>query len=183
MAARPRWSAADAERAARAAAGHLAASPELAAAQVVVLYGALPDELPSRALYSAVRAAGVPPAFPRMSAGGVLEIVVEIEWEQLVPGRYGVPEPPFGCSARSLLPGDLVLVPGLAFDRAGHRLGRGAGYWDRTIPAPRPAGLVVVGVGFAWQLIEEVPHGPDDRGVDAVLTEAGWHRVPRRGGP
>ncbi len=72
-----------------------------------------------------------------------------------------------------------MLVPGVAFDRSGHRLGRGAGYWDRTIPAPRPGGPVVVGVGFAWQLIEEVPHGLGDRRMDAVLTEAGWHRVPR----
>ena len=183
MVARAHGSAAEAERAARAAAAHLAASPELAAARVAVLYAALPDELPSRAFYRAVRAAGVHPAFPRTRPDGSLEIAVGVGWERLVPGRYGVPEPPTSLPARGLLPGDLVLVPGVAFDRWGHRLGRGAGYWDRTLPERRPDGLVVVGVGFAWQLIEEVPHGPDDRRVDAVLTEAGWHRVREPSGP
>ncbi len=112
-----------------------------------------------------------------MTSDRTLTLVACSGWEDLLPGRYGVLEPPSGRPGRALEDGDLVLVPGLAFDRSGHRLGRGGGYWDRTIPAIRPEGLVLIGVGFAWQQVEQVPHGPDDRRVDALLSEAGLHRV------
>jgi 5-formyltetrahydrofolate cyclo-ligase len=85
-------------------------------------------------------------------------------------------EPPAAHPGSALGAGDLVLVPGLAFDREGHRLGRGGGWWDRTLGAARGAALTAVGVGFAFQLLETVPHGAGDEALDAVLTEDGWQR-------
>lgn len=172
-----RLPAAAVRRAGEAAARHLGRSVELAGCRSVILYASLPDELPSPPLLSLARSRGKPTCFPRMTAEGVLTMVACEQWEDLSAGRYGVLEPPSGWPGRPLQEGDLVLVPGVAFDRSGHRLGRGGGYWDRTIPAGRPEGLMLIGVSFACQQIERVPHGPGDRGVDALLSEAGFHRV------
>ncbi len=164
---------AHAGRAAERAARHLEHSAEFERCRTTVLYASLPDELPSRPFLDLVKRAGREALFPRMTEGGALEMVPCSEWEELSPGRYGVLEPPADRVGRALAGGDLVLIPGIAFDGFGHRLGRGGGYWDRSLPLRRPEGLVLVGVGFACQRVEQVPHGPDDRRVDAVLTEAG----------
>lgn len=160
-------------RAGEAAARHLGRSAELADCRGVVLYASLPDELPSAPLFELARSRAKPVRFPRTTAQGALTMVLCQQWEDLSPGRYGVLEPPSGWPGRPLEAGDLVLVPGVAFDGSGHRLGRGGGYWDRTIPAAPPEGLVVIGVSLACQQLERVPHGPDDRRVDALLSEAG----------
>jgi 5-formyltetrahydrofolate cyclo-ligase len=164
-------------RAAESAARHLEHSVELSRCRATVLYASLPDELPSRPFLELVKRAGRESLFPRMTRAGALEMVPCSRWEELSPGRYGVLEPPPGRAGRTLADGDLVLIPGIAFDGFGHRLGRGGGFWDRSLSGPRPEGLVLVGVGFACQRVEQVPHGPDDRRVDAVLTEAGLDHV------
>jgi 5-formyltetrahydrofolate cyclo-ligase len=108
---------------------------------------------------------------PRCAAGR-LEFAPVERWEDLRPGRYGVLEP--ASEALVLGPADLVVVPGLAFDLAGHRLGRGAGYYDRTF-AGRSRRPRLVGFAHAFQLLDAVPHGAGDCAVDAVVTEAGIH--------
>jgi 5-formyltetrahydrofolate cyclo-ligase len=168
---------AHAGEAAEAAARHLEQSVELVRCRATVLYASLPDELPSRPFLELIKRAGREPLFPRMTERGALEMVPCSEWEELSPGRYGVLEPPADRAGRALAGGDLVLIPGIAFDGFGHRLGRGGGYWDRSLPLRRPEGLVLVGVGFACQRVEHVPHGPGDRRVDAVLSEAGLDTV------
>lgn len=63
---------------------------------------------------------------------------------------------------------DLAIIPGMAFDRKGNRLGRGKGYYDRLLPsikAPK------IGIAFSWQLLEEIPIEPFDETIDAILTE------------
>jgi 5-formyltetrahydrofolate cyclo-ligase len=90
----------------------------------------------------------------------------------LVRGPFGTQQP--GPEAEALTP-DWLLVPLLAFDRAGRRLGYGAGYYDRTLAAlPRAFAL---GVGFAAQELPEVPAGPDDMSLQAVATERELIRV------
>jgi 5-formyltetrahydrofolate cyclo-ligase len=71
----------------------------------------------------------------------------------------------------------VVIVPGLAFDAAGRRLGRGAGHYDRAFPAGRQGAPLLVGVGYAFQLVDEVPAGPHDRRMDVVVTEEREVRV------
>lgn len=94
-----------------------------------------------------------------------------------VVGDLGVPEP-----SGAPLPGsplascDLVLVPALAVDHVGHRLGRGAGYYDRALAdVDRPVCAVV----FDDELVPSLPHEPHDHPVDLVLTPAGVFRPDR----
>lgn len=88
----------------------------------------------------------------------------------LAAGRYGVPVPAEGAE---VVPGVLV-VPMLAFDGRGHRLGYGGGYYDRTLQALRQAGPVVaIGFAFAAQAEPDLPSEPNDQRLDAVVTEAG----------
>ena len=93
-------------------------------------------------------------------------------------GRYGIREPAEGVP--EVVPA-VLLVPFLAFDRAGHRLGYGAGYYDRTLAALKAAGrpALAIGVGFAAQEVERVPHGPHDEPLDWIVTERAALRIDK----
>jgi 5-formyltetrahydrofolate cyclo-ligase len=89
--------------------------------------------------------------------------------DELASGQWGIREP--RADAPEIAP-DVLLVPLLAFDRRGHRIGYGAGYYDMTITkirAMKP--IVAVGIAFAAQEIAEVPVTPRDARLDLVLTE------------
>jgi 5-formyltetrahydrofolate cyclo-ligase len=89
--------------------------------------------------------------------------------EKLVAGPWGIREPK--AAAPELDP-DILIVPLLAFDRAGHRIGYGAGYYDMTIAALRAKKTILaVGIAFAAQEIAAVPATPRDARLDLVLTE------------
>ena len=91
--------------------------------------------------------------------------------------RFGIPEPATPKEQR-LTPRDMdvILLPLLAFDRQGHRLGTGGGWYDSSLAflgnEPRPARPLLVGVGYAFQEIETVPIEPWDIDLDYVATEA-----------
>jgi 5-formyltetrahydrofolate cyclo-ligase len=89
----------------------------------------------------------------------------------LVPGVWGIREPP--ADAPEAFP-DILIVPLLAFDSRGYRLGYGGGYYDRTIARLRTMKPVTaIGLSFAAQQIDEVPATPRDERLDLVLTEVG----------
>lgn len=93
----------------------------------------------------------------------------------LRPGAFGVPEPGPDCA--SVEP-DLLLVPLLAFDRAGRRLGYGAGHFDRTLASLRARRRVVaLGLAFARQEVEKTPVHAHDQLLDAIVTEAAYIAV------
>ncbi|MEK9760301.1 MAG: 5-formyltetrahydrofolate cyclo-ligase, partial [Candidatus Puniceispirillum sp.] len=98
-----------------------------------------------------------------------------LDWrpgDRLVDGRFGTKQPVAG--AVRVRP-HVVLVPLLAFDLAGGRLGYGGGYYDRSIAALRDDGMpvVAIGVGYDGQRVDKVPVGPYDMPLDAVLTPTG----------
>jgi 5-formyltetrahydrofolate cyclo-ligase len=74
---------------------------------------------------------------------------------------------------------DLVVTPGLAFDRRGRRLGYGGGHYDRFLRRLPPS-TIRVGIGFAAQVVDRVPAGPTDEPLDALVTEEGLIRPGRR---
>ena len=89
---------------------------------------------------------------------------------ELVRGRFGVWEPlPRARRPVPLRDVDLLLVPGIAFDRRGHRLGHGHGYFDRFL-ARVPKTTRTVGLAFRFQLLDRLPTAPHDHAVQAVLT-------------
>jgi 5-formyltetrahydrofolate cyclo-ligase len=87
----------------------------------------------------------------------------------LVPGALGIPEPRAWLPEVSPVTVDWVLVPGLAFDERGFRLGRGAGYYDRLLPALR-ADAVRWSICLSCQLVRELPTEPHDAPVDGIST-------------
>ena len=169
------------ERAGTQAAGFVAEAREFVRAGTLILYAATPDEMPTRPLFERALQAGKRTLFPRCLPEGRLEFVLVEDWEQLAPGRYGLLEPEPGLPCGSFGVEDLAIVPGVAFDRAGHRLGRGQGYYDRAFPAGGSA-PALFGYAFELQIRESVPVGPLDRRMDAVVSERGLVGPPSLGG-
>lgn len=104
----------------------------------------------------------------------VLKIVRVTDLERdLTPSRIGIREPdPQGRRPARVDRLDVVIAPGVAFDRSGGRLGYGSGFYDRLLPQLRPD-TRVIGVAYATQVVDSVPTTPRDVPVDAVVTEAG----------
>lgn len=168
IAARSGLSAPDREARSRAVAERLAALPAFAAARTVALYAPLGAEVDTAPIEERARGAGKVVAWPRLGAGRLLSFA-SCSRSELRPGPKAALEPPPG--APPLDPGevDLVCVPGLAFDQALRRLGRGGGHYDATLPATWRA--CKVGLAFDCQIVEAVPAEPHDAPVDLVVTE------------
>ena len=100
------------------------------------------------------------------------------DWdEDLVLNRIGLREPRSGVLRVEAATLDVVIVPGLAFDDQGRRLGRGGGFYDRFL-STLPATCITIGVGFANQIVEHVPTQPHDARVHAVVSDERIHRAP-----
>ena len=136
-------------------------------------YRAIHSELSPALLLQALADRGVPIALPvTPKAGQPLQFLGWRPGDRLGEGRFGTKQPVAG--APPVRP-HVVLVPLLAFDLAGWRLGYGGGYYDRSIAALRVDGMpvVAIGVGYDGQRVDKVPVGPYDMPLDAVLTPTG----------
>jgi 5-formyltetrahydrofolate cyclo-ligase len=159
-----------------AAVDRLERLPELRRARAVLLYAATEDELDVTALVAFLHARRAVTRFPRV-AGDELELVTVTDLDTMRIGYRGVAEPAgAAATARDL---DVVLVPGVAFDPTGGRLGQGGGHYDRLL-AGLPDRIVRVGVGFACQLVPRVPRAAHDRAVDLVVTDRATYRTRAR---
>ena len=148
-------------------------------ASIVALYVPVGAEVDTGELAHRAAAAGKTLVWPRSVPGSRRMVFASCSPGEMVPGPLGAPEPP--AWAPAVPPGsiDLFVVPGLAFDPAGGRLGRGGGHYDATLAA-LPPGAPRVGLAFEAQLVPEVPREPHDVALDAVVTE---ERVLPDGGP
>jgi 5-formyltetrahydrofolate cyclo-ligase len=158
----------------------VAETPEFERAEALILYAATPDEMPTRPLYELAVQAGKATIFPRCQAGQQLDFVLVEAWRRLAPGRFGLLEPEPGLPRAAVDVADLVIVPGVAFDRAGGRLGRGQGYYDRAFPTGKSA-PALFGYAFDLQILDAVPMDSLDRRMDAIVSEAGILRVDASG--
>lgn len=89
----------------------------------------------------------------------------------VIAGRHGIPEPRADCERVAPAVVDWVLIPGVAFDAHGHRLGYGGGYYDRLLPLLAPRAAKVAGA-FDLQIVDAVPHARHDLPVDTIVTES-----------
>ncbi|MBI2659134.1 5-formyltetrahydrofolate cyclo-ligase [Candidatus Woesearchaeota archaeon] len=97
-----------------------------------------------------------------------IEPSVVIDFDNLIPGKFGIPEPieAMKIAHKNI---DLVLVPGIAFDKEGHRIGYGYGYYDKFLrKAPK---AVKIGLAFDFQLVDKIPKETHDVPVDMIVTE------------
>ena len=164
-------SAADSARAGELAAQALIELDLAKRAERIALYAALPYELPTRRLFDAVIERNGVALLPRTTDPIGLEFFAVERWEALRPGAFGVLEPQSDGGAVRLRPADLVVVPGVAFDAAGYRLGHGKGYYDRAFAAELGDSPTLVGFGYEFQIVDAVPHDQRDRQMDAIVTD------------
>lgn len=139
--------------------------PLVASSATVLLYSPIRGEV----LVDRLFAAAARPVLPRVLPGGGLAL--HLVTGPLTPGAYGIlePQPSFPEIAPSEL--DLAIVPGVAFDRQGGRLGYGGGYYDRLLPS---LDCLVVGLCYGFQLFDTpLPLEAHDVRVGAICTEAG----------
>lgn len=150
---------------------HLAGSPVWKGASAVMAYLAMPSEVCLDGLWRL----GCRPeiAAPRVEwdSGTMQPVILDDPGRGIEIRSHRVKEP--NAILPAFEPGslDLVLVPGLAFDMSGGRLGRGGGYYDRFLPLASRATLI--GVCWSEQIIGRVPVGPRDARVHMLLTEHG----------
>jgi len=158
----------------RAAAQALAARPfpvELKPGVVVAGYAPLRSEFDPRPLLAALAASGAQTALPAIvGRDQPLSFRIWSPGQPLVAGPLGILEP--RGDAPVVIP-DILLVPLAAFDRVGHRIGYGGGYYDRSLAQLRASGpRLAIGIGFAVQEIPAIPALAHDARLDLVLTEA-----------
>lgn len=145
--------------------------PEVLLAQARIVAGYRPQgaEIDPWPVMQAFQAAGaglaLPVALDRTSA---LVFRAFRDGDPLIPDAFGIDAP---AANAPLVRPDLIITPLLAFDRAGARMGQGAGHYDRTIQALRGGQVFVLGLAFAGQEVARLPTETHDQPMDAILTE------------
>lgn len=148
----------------------------------VLLFCATGGERPTRSAVEYFLCKGIPVALPRVDGRDLVFHMIprstppQAAFDQLEAGFKGIPEPPACWEKARLLDSTqeplAILVPGLAFDHTGRRLGRGGGYYDRLLAkiAPAQDSLIIAGWCWPWQIVDEVPTENHDLAVDCLLT-------------
>lgn len=155
------------------ACGLLSGQPVWQQAASVLLYAPMSTELDVWPLLQAALEGGKMVALPKFDVGTQLYKAYQIKdlRQDVRVGHYGIREPLQSCAPVELNRLDFILVPGIAFDLHGRRLGRGKGYYDRLLAAVRGK---TCGVAFDEQIVNQIPVEPHDSDVNCILTPARW---------
>ena len=157
---------------------HLIGSELYRSAGTILAYAALPSELDLDPFINNALADGKRVCIPAIdwASKSMQPAAIENLDDDLEIGRYGVRSPRDRCLLVEPQNIDLILVPGLGFDRDLNRLGRGAGFYDRMIESicTTSTGRVVVGVCYSCQIVERIPTEPHDFPMDRVITQTGF---------
>lgn len=144
------------------------------AGRVLTYVSAKDNEVDTRAIIERLLAEGRIVACPQSLPDRVLAWRKIDSVDDLTGSRYGIPEPqPERCKVVAPSRADVVLVPGIAFTREGHRIGYGGGYFDRFL---HDFGGLSIGLAYEFQLVDAIPTGPHDMRLNLVVTESD---VPR----
>lgn len=137
--------------------------------------GKVPEACPSDSLFRSSAVRVVWPAID-WERNELIPREMPIRDASFVAKRYGVPEPdPEVSTGVCVSEIDVVLVPGMAFDRAGRRLGRGGGFYDRFLALIPQA--VRIGIAFEEQVVDRVPSESHDQSIDLLVTPSGLFRA------
>lgn len=155
----------------------LFSSAEWTQAVIIAIFVSIKNEFPTRSIIERAWEDGKLVAVPKIldfqtRAMAFLPIKA---WSDLRPGYHGIMEPVFGNPVQ-FSGADLMLLPGLAFDKQGWRLGYGGGYYDRFLAAARQKPNLF-GLCFSEQIIDAAPHDSRDMPVDGICSDAGMERV------
>jgi 5-formyltetrahydrofolate cyclo-ligase len=155
-----------------AIAGHVMRLPAFYASQTLMAYLALAQEVQTWRLIEAARQQHKRIVVPVIEGNALVAVELPIDKAQLQCGAYGILEP--RCKQAAIRPEeiDFVLVPGLAFDRQGGRVGFGRGYYDRFL-CQLPVTARFCGLAFNMQVVSHVPCMPYDICMHYVATEEG----------
>ena len=150
--------------------------PEWQKAGSVLFFAPLPGELDIWPLLGEALAAGKEVSLPRFDAAAQKYVACAVRepQKQLRTGQFGIREPDVTCGLMSLMQLDFILVPGIAFDLQGRRLGRGKGFYDQLLAAVRGT---TCGVAFEQQIVHAVPVEPHDIHLNCILTPTRWVRL------
>jgi len=162
--------------ASRRAAAFVEDLPRWRDAKEVMVYFAFGGEMDAGPLLDGLWRRDVRVLAPRCRPGqaGVLDVACVTCLDELAPGAYGILEPhPERCPPLAEFRPDAALIPAVAFDRKGGRLGFGQGYYDRLLAGPGFERTFLIGLAHSFQVVDEVPTDPWDRPVHAVVTEGG----------
>lgn len=144
-------------------------SAEFAAAGVVALYAPIRNEVDTDDLFQVALLAGKKVIYPAVS--GKILVFRQINGNtDLQQGSFGIREPKESCPHIDPVEADLIVVPGVAFDVSGRRVGYGQGYYDRALHHLEHSGKLV-GICFEFQLVPEIVAEPHDVLMDRVVTE------------
>ncbi len=137
-------------------------------ASTIMTYAAISPEVDLSLVLEEILRVGKMLVLPRCEAGGTMTARRINDFSQLITGTYGIQEPNPNAPMVSAAEIDLILVPGLAFDRTGRRLGRGKGYYDRFL-----ADFHGKTMGICGHLMPEIPVEQHDITMDAIATDHG----------
>lgn len=144
--------------------------PEFKSCKCILLYSAIKGEVHTDGIIQSALSLGKKVALPlTKKEGKALELYSISSMEELAPGAFGIPEPK-SLPEKRVLPEevDVAIVPGVCFDRRGHRIGYGMGYYDallKKVPGKK------IGLAYSFQIMDRVPEEVHDVAMDAVLTE------------
>ncbi len=155
--------------------GKLQKLPELQSAKCVFAYIGTDYEIRTGKIIESMLSEGKKVCVPLCYGKGRMDAIRIKSMSELLPGRYGIPEPSAGGEKISPSGIDAIIVPGVAFDEAGNRLGRGGGYYDRFMEGAKNAAKIAL--CREMSLLSEVPYEEHDQSVDIIVTE---NRVIRK---
>lgn len=141
--------------------------PEFHSSKCMALYAASASEVETAGIFRAARDCGKRVYFPVVDETNRLSFKSVSDLVELRLGYAGILEPSTGTLLDERLL-DLAIVPAVAFDCKGHRLGRGGGHYDRWLSLVR---CCRIGLAFECQIVDDIPVLPHDEGVDVIVTE------------
>ena len=140
-------------------------------AQTIILYSPHENEVETDDIWQVARDQGKVVYYPRISQDKCdLEFVRRYNGDRLITGTFDICIPPGNDLLERVGDRDIVLTPGVGFDRSGHRLGRGRGYYDRAFDKIL-AGAIRIGLAYDFQLVPQVPTDTHDALLDYIITE------------